>query len=193
MYHRILEFSVYSINTEASGKQQLIYAEHGHPNQKSPGHSYGQHWAMFYGAALGYFWLLAFCDKLHSLSARGSWESIQDGTVEWYFISLHPQLSAGLTWAAFLAPVGSCELLLWYSKWSALCVRGKEQGGQGGSWVCKTKASLWQAGHTAACKGFLDLIAQQEYPSLEHKLSPFYSLRAARMCWYGYCDSADMW
>lgn len=36
------------------GREQLIDVEHWQPSQKSPGHSFGQHWAVFDGAALGY-------------------------------------------------------------------------------------------------------------------------------------------
>lgn len=56
----------------------------------------------------------------------------------------------------------------------------------------QNKDKIVVSGHTAACKGFLDRITKQEYSFLEHKQSPFYSLRAARTCIYGYCDSADV-
>lgn len=104
--------------------------------------------------------------------------------------------STALCWSHVSIACTSGELQVWAAlvvqqEICTLCDK-KRAGGEGCSWVCRTKTRLWWAGHTEACKGFLDLIAKQEYSFLEHKLSPFYSLRDARMCLYGFCNSADV-
>lgn len=172
----------------------------------STGPSWMDAWPLAW-QALGNFWLLTFCYKLHSPSERGSSEYYK--MVLWIGV-LIPFLLGFL-------PVS--HELCFLHQWGAagmncccgiandlyFCATGKEWGGGGGSGVCKSKASLRQDGDSVsphvgrdvrisvcACGG-PDLIAKQQSAFLEYKLSPLYSLGADSVCLYSYSESADVW